>query len=112
MEVKEEVLDILEKVWTKLQGLPQASPLELGAFFVFILFVGEFLYVSCTNRKEIHLMMFKESKLARVTLQVSCKHEHSQFIHSKGNLFSDLVWIPLFPGENIWLFSYLVAFFI
>lgn len=46
MEVKEEVLDILQKVWTKLQGLPQASPLELGAFFVLILFVGEFLSVS------------------------------------------------------------------
>uniref|UniRef100_A0A8C6PP78 Uncharacterized protein n=1 Tax=Nothobranchius furzeri TaxID=105023 RepID=A0A8C6PP78_NOTFU len=29
-------------VWIKLQGLPQASPLEQGAFAVVILFVGEF----------------------------------------------------------------------
>ncbi|TKS90178.1 hypothetical protein D9C73_024308 [Collichthys lucidus] len=41
MEVREEVLDILQKVWTKLLGLPQASPLELGAFFVLILFVAK-----------------------------------------------------------------------
>ncbi|KAI3364903.1 hypothetical protein L3Q82_001083 [Scortum barcoo] len=39
MGVKEEVLDILQKVWTKLQGLPQASSVELGAFSVLILFV-------------------------------------------------------------------------
>ncbi|KAM7382132.1 hypothetical protein PAMA_012818 [Pampus argenteus] len=45
MEVKEEVMDILQKVWTKLQGLPQASPLELGAFFVLILFVVTFLFM-------------------------------------------------------------------
>ena len=42
MGVKEEVLDILQKLANKLQGLPQASGLELGAFFVLILFVGEF----------------------------------------------------------------------
>lgn len=41
MEVREEVLDILNKVWTKLQNLPQANSLELGAFFIIILFVGE-----------------------------------------------------------------------
>ncbi|CAB1449047.1 unnamed protein product [Pleuronectes platessa] len=39
MGVKEEVLDILQKLADKLQGLPQASGLELGAFFVLILFV-------------------------------------------------------------------------
>ncbi|KAF7650664.1 hypothetical protein LDENG_00122510 [Lucifuga dentata] len=52
MEVREEVLDILDKVWTKLQGLPQANPLELGAFFVLILFVATFLFMivlSCTH---------------------------------------------------------------
>lgn len=42
MEVKEEMLDIVHKVWTKLQNLPQASPLELGAFSVLVLFFGEF----------------------------------------------------------------------
>jgi hypothetical protein len=41
MEVREEVLDILNKVWSKLQNLPQANSLELGAFFIIILFVGE-----------------------------------------------------------------------
>uniref|UniRef100_A0A3Q3VXE3 Uncharacterized protein n=1 Tax=Mola mola TaxID=94237 RepID=A0A3Q3VXE3_MOLML len=45
MEVRQEVLDIFQKVWTKLQALPQASPLELGAFFVLILFVATFLFL-------------------------------------------------------------------
>ncbi|XP_045923924.1 small integral membrane protein 5 [Micropterus dolomieu] len=45
MELKQEVMDILEKVWTKLQGLPQASPLELGAFFVLLLFVATVLFM-------------------------------------------------------------------
>ncbi|CAK6976437.1 small integral membrane protein 5 [Scomber scombrus] len=52
MEVKEEVLDILHKVWIKLQDLPQASRLELGAFFVLILFVATFLFMivlSCVH---------------------------------------------------------------
>uniref|UniRef100_A0A3Q1F3E4 Globin family profile domain-containing protein n=1 Tax=Acanthochromis polyacanthus TaxID=80966 RepID=A0A3Q1F3E4_9TELE len=42
MDAKNEIMDILQKVWTKLQGLPQATSLELGAFFVLVLFVGEF----------------------------------------------------------------------
>ena len=42
MDAKQEVMDILQKVWTKLQGLPQASSLEQGAFAVLILFVGEY----------------------------------------------------------------------
>ncbi|XP_031147024.1 small integral membrane protein 5 [Sander lucioperca] len=41
--VKQEVLDILQKVLIKLQDLPHASPLELGAFLVLILFVATFL---------------------------------------------------------------------
>ncbi|XP_039991126.1 small integral membrane protein 5 isoform X2 [Xiphias gladius] len=52
MDVKEELLDILRKLWTKLQGLPQASPLEQGAFFVLILFVATFLFMivlSCVH---------------------------------------------------------------
>ncbi|XP_044193677.1 small integral membrane protein 5 [Thunnus albacares] len=52
MDMREEVLDILEKVWIKLQDLPQASPLELGAFFVLILFVATFLFMialSCVH---------------------------------------------------------------
>lgn len=42
MDVKEEMMEILEKLSTKLRGLLQASALDLGAFFVIILFVGEF----------------------------------------------------------------------
>lgn len=45
MEVREEVMDILQKVWAKLQGLPQANPLELGAFFVLLLFVASFIFM-------------------------------------------------------------------
>lgn len=52
MEVREEMLEILEKVWTKLQGLPQANSLELGAFSILILFVATFLLLivlSCVH---------------------------------------------------------------
>lgn len=41
MELKEEFLRIVQEVWAKLQGLPQAGPLELGAFFIIVLFIGE-----------------------------------------------------------------------
>lgn len=41
MEVKDELMDIVEKVWHKLQSLPDATPLELGAFSVIILFFGK-----------------------------------------------------------------------
>uniref|UniRef100_A0AAY4CUG8 Small integral membrane protein 5 n=1 Tax=Denticeps clupeoides TaxID=299321 RepID=A0AAY4CUG8_9TELE len=40
---KQELMDILEKVWTKLQGLPEANSLELGAFFILILFIFTFV---------------------------------------------------------------------
>ena len=43
MEVREEMMEILEKVWIKLQGLPEAHSLELGAFCILLLFVGELL---------------------------------------------------------------------
>ncbi|XP_008282536.1 small integral membrane protein 5 [Stegastes partitus] len=52
MEVKNEMMDILQRVWTKLQGLPQANSLELGAFFVLILFVATVLFMvvlSCVH---------------------------------------------------------------
>lgn len=42
MEVKQEFQNLLEKLWMKLQGLGQASPLELGAFVILVLFFGEF----------------------------------------------------------------------
>lgn len=46
MDIKAELMDILQKLMSKLQGLPQASPLELGAFVILILFVCE-LYPLC-----------------------------------------------------------------
>lgn len=42
MDVKQEMMDIIQKVWTKLQALPQATPLEIGTFSVVILFMGEY----------------------------------------------------------------------
>uniref|UniRef100_A0A8C5GEQ8 Uncharacterized protein n=1 Tax=Gouania willdenowi TaxID=441366 RepID=A0A8C5GEQ8_GOUWI len=41
MEAKRELENILERIWTKLQGLPEADPLEVGAFIVIIVFVGK-----------------------------------------------------------------------
>uniref|UniRef100_A0A672I226 Small integral membrane protein 5 n=1 Tax=Salarias fasciatus TaxID=181472 RepID=A0A672I226_SALFA len=40
---RDEMLDIIERLWTKLQELPQASALEVGAFVVLLLFVATFL---------------------------------------------------------------------
>ncbi|MED6257770.1 hypothetical protein ATANTOWER_031095 [Ataeniobius toweri] len=45
MEVKEELLNIFHQIWTKLQGLPHAGPLELGAFSILLLFVGTVLFM-------------------------------------------------------------------
>ncbi|AWP17263.1 putative small integral membrane protein 5 [Scophthalmus maximus] len=45
MDVKEEMMEILEKLSTKLRGLLQASALDLGAFFVIILFVAMLLFM-------------------------------------------------------------------
>lgn len=42
MDVKQEIMDIIQKVWTKLQALPQAKPLEIGTFAVVILFMGQY----------------------------------------------------------------------
>lgn len=41
MEAKQEFESILQRVWSKLQGLPQAAPLESGAFSILLLFIGE-----------------------------------------------------------------------
>ncbi|CAG5911744.1 unnamed protein product [Menidia menidia] len=40
-----EFLGILQKVWIKLQGLPNASSVELGAFCVLVLFAATFLFM-------------------------------------------------------------------
>lgn len=65
MAMKQEIMDIIQKVWTKLQALPQAKPLEIGTFAVVILFMGQYqplfsclfiLFVgdSAINHKEIY----------------------------------------------------------
>lgn len=41
MDAKEEMLGLLNKVWVKLQGLPNASAVELGAFCVLLTFMCE-----------------------------------------------------------------------
>lgn len=64
MEVKEEVLDILRKVWIKLQDLPQASRLELGAFFVLILFVGKCFSVNFKTQMRSEVEGDPESELS------------------------------------------------
>lgn len=41
MDAREETLDLLNKIWVKLQGLPNANPIELGAFCVLLTFMCE-----------------------------------------------------------------------
>lgn len=43
MDAREQTLNILGRIWVKLQGLPNANPIELGAFFVLLTFIREFL---------------------------------------------------------------------
>uniref|UniRef100_A0A673WYE7 Small integral membrane protein 5 n=1 Tax=Salmo trutta TaxID=8032 RepID=A0A673WYE7_SALTR len=40
MDAREEMLTLLQKLWAKLQDLPTASPLEMGAFAVLVIFIG------------------------------------------------------------------------
>lgn len=42
MDAGEEALSLLNKIWEKLQGLPDATPVELGAFFILLTFICEF----------------------------------------------------------------------
>lgn len=39
MDAKDETLNLLNKIWVKLQGLPNANPIELGAFFILLTFI-------------------------------------------------------------------------
>lgn len=43
MDARQETLDLLNKIWVKLQGLPNATAVELGAFFVLLTFICESL---------------------------------------------------------------------
>lgn len=58
MEVKDELMDIVEKVWNKLQSLPDANPLELGAFSVIILFFGKKDKKDNRHLLLVHLIFF------------------------------------------------------
>lgn len=42
MDAKEEALSLLNKMWVKLQNLPNANPVDLGAFFIILTFICEF----------------------------------------------------------------------
>lgn len=41
MDAREETLNLLNRIWTKLQDLPNANPVELGAFFILLTFICE-----------------------------------------------------------------------
>lgn len=41
MDAREETLGLLNQIWTKLQDLPNAEPLDLGAFFIILAFICE-----------------------------------------------------------------------
>uniref|UniRef100_A0A3B4BDU4 Small integral membrane protein 5 n=1 Tax=Periophthalmus magnuspinnatus TaxID=409849 RepID=A0A3B4BDU4_9GOBI len=48
----QEMLDIFQRIWAKLQGLPRAGALEIGAFTVLLLFLATFILmvvISCTS---------------------------------------------------------------
>lgn len=52
MDPHQEMVDIINNVWAKLQALPQASALEIGAFAVLLLFVATFFVmfgIACTS---------------------------------------------------------------
>lgn len=42
MDAREEALGVLSKIWQKLQALPHADPVELGAFFIILTFICEY----------------------------------------------------------------------
>lgn len=42
MDAREEALGHLSKIWQKLQALPHADPVELGAFFIILTFICEY----------------------------------------------------------------------
>lgn len=49
MDAREEMLNLLNRIWAKLQGLPKASPIDLGAFFVLLTFMCESEFFDILN---------------------------------------------------------------
>ncbi|GAA6086424.1 small integral membrane protein 5 [Tachysurus ichikawai] len=43
MDAKQEVLNSLQNIWTKLQNLPEANSIEIGGFLILLLFILTFL---------------------------------------------------------------------
>lgn len=41
MDPKEETLNLLNRIWVKLQSLPKANPIEVGAFSILLTFICE-----------------------------------------------------------------------
>ncbi|KAG7243714.1 hypothetical protein INR49_011271 [Caranx melampygus] len=39
MDPKEETLNLLNRIWVKLQSLPKANPIEVGAFSILLTFI-------------------------------------------------------------------------
>lgn len=63
MDAKEQTLTLLNKLWVKLQGLPDANPIELGAFFILLTFICESQFSIITHfcvffKGELFLMLF------------------------------------------------------
>ncbi|KAI9544881.1 hypothetical protein NQZ68_041896 [Dissostichus eleginoides] len=46
MDAREETLSILNNIWVKLQGLPNATPIDLGAFFVIVTFICDGVHLN------------------------------------------------------------------
>nr|XP_061837555.1 small integral membrane protein 5 [Nerophis lumbriciformis] len=52
MDPKDQAVSLLNKIWAKLQGLPNSSPIELGAFLILLTFIAVFLImmvVTCAS---------------------------------------------------------------
>lgn len=49
MDAREEALNLLSRIWAKLQDLPNANPIDLGAFFVLLTFMCESQISFVTN---------------------------------------------------------------
>ncbi|XP_039892680.1 small integral membrane protein 5, partial [Simochromis diagramma] len=60
VSMDQQLQDIFRRVWTKLQALPEATPVEVGAFAVLLLFIATVLFMillSC-----IHCCCFTKPK--------------------------------------------------
>lgn len=73
MDAREETLNLLSKIWVKLQGLPNANPIDLGAFFILLTFIREYLYCYALLS---YCFFFLKTKLI-MTLFIRCSLSQS-----------------------------------